>query len=107
MQPEQIGEFSIAKLLAGIAGSFVSLRFMHGTLIQRIILAVGGAALSYYATTPFAMWMGARDAEGLIGFFIGMFGMAIVSKIYEVIHAADATLIAGDIWEWIKRKWGA
>ena len=107
MQPEQVSEFSTAKLLAGIAGSFVSLRFMSGTLIQRVILAIGGAALSYYATTPFATWVGARDAEGLVGFFVGMFGMAIVSKIFEVIQAADAKLIAGDVWEWIKRKWGA
>lgn len=102
-----MGEFSIAKLLAGIAGSFVSLRFMSGTLIQRMTLAVGGAAMSYYATTPFAYWVGAQNAEGLVGFFIGMFGMAIASKAYEIIQLADAKMMAADVWEWVKRKWGA
>lgn len=44
MPNDHLGELSIAKLLAGIAGSFVSLRFMAGTLLQRMTLAVGGAA---------------------------------------------------------------
>ena len=48
-----------------------------------------------------------QNAEGMIGFLIGMFGMAISAKIYEVIKAADAKELAGDVWVWLKRKWGA
>ena len=103
----QLQDFSIAKLLAGVAGSVVSLRFVQGTITERAFMGIGGAALSYYASTPAAQWVGVKDAEGLVGFLIGLFGMAIMAKVYEVIQSADATKIAMDGWETIKRKWGA
>lgn len=104
---DQIPDFSIAKLAAGIAGSVVSLRFVQGSVLERVFMGIGGAALSYYATTPVSIWAGVRDAEGLVGFLIGLFGMAVMAKVYEVIQLADATKIAGDAWEAIKRKWSA
>jgi len=107
MQLDPLGELSLAKLAAGIAGSFVSLRFLSGTPAQLLMLAVGGTSLSYFASTPAAIWLNMQNAEGMVGFLIGMFGMAILSKVFEVIQSADAKVIAADIWEWIKRKWGA
>lgn len=97
----------IFKLVAGIAGAVVSLRFVQGTWVERLLMAVGGAALSYFATTPLAEWLAAPRAEGVIGFFIGLFGMAIVAKVYEVVQILDAKQIATDLWETLKRKWGA
>lgn len=85
----------------------ISLRFVQGTMIERTSMAVGGAALSYYASTPVALWAGTNDAEGLAGFLIGLFGMAIVAKLYEVIMIMDAKQFAADVIETIKRKWGA
>lgn len=96
-------DISIAKLVAGAAGAFVSLRFVQGTFIERMSMCIGGAALSYYATTPTALWVGLPHAEGLVGFLIGLFGMAIMAKIYEAIQATSA----GDILEALKRKWSA
>lgn len=100
-------DLSVAKLLAGIAGSVVSLRFVQGTMVERVLMAFGGAAFSYYATTPAALAIGVQDAEGLVGFLIGLFGMAIMAKLYEVVLVVDAQRIAADAWETIKRKWGA
>ena len=100
-------DFSIAKLAAGLAGSVVSLRFVQGTIPERIFMGIGGAALSYYASTPAAQWVGIKDAEGLVGFLIGLFGMAIMAKVYEVILVTDAKMIASDLWTSVKRKWGA
>lgn len=100
-------EVSIAKIAAGAAGAFVSLRFVQGSAVERMFMGVGGAALSYYATTPIALWAKVGDAEGLIGFLIGMFGMAIISKLYEVVAMLDAKQIASDVWATLKRKWGA
>lgn len=100
-------DFSLFKLAAGLAGAVVSLRFVQGTYLERLTMAVGGAALSYFGTTPLADWLAAPKAEGVIGFFIGLFGMAIVAKIYEVIQLLDAKQIAVDVWETVKRKWGA
>ena len=97
----------IFKLAAGIAGAFVSLRFVQGSWMERLLMAVGGAALSFFATTPLAEWLAAPKAEGVIGFFIGLFGMAIVAKVYEVLILLDAKKISTDLWETLKRKWGA
>ena len=100
-------DISIAKLSAGIIGSLVSLRFVQGTYPERIIMSIGGASLSYFASTPISDWLNVSKAEGLIGFLIGLFGMALVSKIYEVIWLLDAPAIASDLWSAIKRKLGA
>lgn len=100
-------DFSLAKLIAGLAGSLVSLRFVQGTFSERIAMAVGGCALSYYGSTPAAVWIGVHDAEGLVGFLIGLFGMAIMAKLYEIIILADASQMGKDLWETVKRKWSA
>lgn len=104
---EQLPDFSIAKLAAGLFGSVVSLKFVQGTILERALMCVGGAALSYYASTPVVAWVGLPNIEGLVGFMIGLFGMAVVAKGYEVLQMLDAKTIAADGWEWVKRKWGA
>lgn len=97
----------IFKLIAGIAGAVVSLNFVRGTWPERIIMAIGGASLSYFASDNVATWLNVPEALGLVGFLIGLFGMAIVAKVYEVMQLLDAKTIAVDVWETIKRKWGA
>lgn len=97
----------VFKLIAGVAGAVVSLNFVQGTWPERIIMAIGGAALSYFASNNLAVWMGVPEALGLVGFLIGLFGMAIVAKIYEVLQMLDAKQIASDVWASVKRKWGA
>jgi hypothetical protein len=107
MIEDNSADFSLAKLAAGLVGSVVSLKFIQGTYIERGLMCLGGSALSFYGTTPANVWVGIPNAEGLIGFMIGLFGMAIVAKCYEVVQVLDARQIAGVIWEWLKRKWGA
>ena len=97
----------IFKLIAGIAGAVVSLKFVQGTWPERVIMAIGGAALSYFASDNMAKWLNVPEALGLVGFLIGLFGMAIVAKVYEVIQMIDAKKAASDMWAAAKRKWGA
>jgi len=104
---ENIADFSSAKILAGLAGSIVSLKFVAGTYIERALMCVGGASLSYYATTPVYSWVNLPDTEGLVGFMIGLFGMAVVAKCFEVVMAVDAKQVSQDILGWLRRKWGA
>lgn len=100
-------DFSLAKLASGIAGALVSMRFLQGTWPEKVTMAIGGAALSYYATGAVAAWLSIDNAEGLVGFLIGLFGMAIVAKGYEVIQMVDAKQVAADAWGWVSRKWRA
>lgn len=104
---ETTPDFSIAKLIAGLAGSVVSMKFVQGTYPERVLMCLGGAGLSFYGTTPIYQWVQLPNTEGLIGFLVGLFGMAIVAKLYEVLQLMDAQQIAKDLWAWIQRKWGA
>lgn len=104
-QPSDFPDLS--KLGASLLGSFVSLRFVQGTVTERLMMFVGGAAVSFYSTGPIGTWIGGTGLEGLIGFFSGLLGMTVVAKLYEVIQAVDAKSVAADLWAWAKRKWGA
>lgn len=107
MAAETSFDFSIGNLVAGVFGAFVSLRFVQGTTTERVIMAIGGAALSYYATPHTATWLGMQHAEGLVGFLIGLFGMAITAKIYEAILAMPAAQIGQEVFERVRRFfWG-
>lgn len=98
----------ITKLAAGSFGAFVSMRFVQGTPLERMMMGIGGAAVSYFGTTPVAQWVQTnQSAEGLIGFLLGVFGMSIISKVYEVIALLDAKQAAQDLWDGIVRKWKA
>jgi hypothetical protein len=79
--------------LAGVAGAFMSLTFIKGSWSERIVMAAGGAVVSLYATP----WVALRTGlpEGLTGFLLGLFGMAICAKVWEVIQS---TPIA-DLWK--------
>lgn len=105
MPPQDLPDF--AKLAAGVLGSLVSLRFVQGTAIERGLMFLGGAAVSYYTTTPLADWVGGHGLDGLIGFFSGLLGMTVVAKGYEVLQAVDAKQLSADVMAWAKRKWGA
>jgi sulfite exporter TauE/SafE len=99
---------AIAKLGASLVGSLVSLRFVVGTWPERFLMFVGGAALSYYSTESVARWIGGGiDTVGLVGFFLGLLGMTIMSKVYEAIQALDSKQLAADFRNWAARKWGA
>ena len=108
MQPEITShpDIGIAKLISAVAGAALSLKFVVGTWVEKIIMAIGGAFLSYYASTPVAAWMEAPKAEGLVGFLLGLFGMAVVSKVYEVIQSLDAKQAATDLWAAITKRIG-
>lgn len=74
----------LAGKLAGVLGAAVSMRFMQGSLLERLTMAAGGAAGSYFAAPFISLKTGMP--EGLAGFLLGLFGMAVVSKFWEWIQ---------------------
>ena len=91
---DPVHDISYLKLIAGMVGAFVSLRFIDGTKTEKGIMAIGGSAMSYFGTSPTADYLHMANGEGLVGFMIGLFGMAVVSKVYEVIQVIDAPSVA-------------
>lgn len=75
---------TVAVKLAGVLGALVSMRFLQGSWLERLNLAVGGTVLSYFASP----WVSERLSmpEGLTGFLLGLFGMAIASKAWETLQ---------------------
>lgn len=90
MTDQAVQDPSFLKLIAGAAGALVSLRFVQGTWVEKGVMAIGGSALSYFGTSPAATYLNMANAEGLCGFIIGLFGMSIVAKLYELIQFFDA-----------------
>jgi hypothetical protein len=83
----------LAAKFSGVAGAFVSMRFLSGSFKERITSAIGGAIASYYS----APWLALKLAipEGLSGFLVGLFGMAVCSRIWVWWHQSDlGTLVA-------------
>ena len=100
-------EVGLVKIISGVVGALVSLKFVQGTWVEKIFMAFGGSCLSYFATSPIARWIDMENTEGLIGFIIGLFGMAIVAKIYELIQVIDAKQAMTIFLDWLARKWKA
>ena len=85
---------------AGLAGALVSLNFVKGTWPERIVMALSGAILSYFVA-PYVSVRGGIDV-GLSGFLVGLFGMAICSKLWEIIQS----LQAAEIVQSLKTRFG-
>lgn len=92
-------EPSLVKLFAGILGSIVSVGFIKAPPIERMFMAFGGAALSWFAAPWVAKWLNMSDAEGLVGFLLGLFGMAIVAKLYELVQSIDTAALSKSLNE--------
>jgi hypothetical protein len=97
---------SIVTKGAGIAGGLLSLRFVQGTWTQKIVMAAGGAVVSLYATPWAAQKTGLP--EGLTGFLLGLFGMAVCAKAWEAIQVIPLIETWGKATDWLfKRPPGA
>jgi hypothetical protein len=83
---------------APIAGALISLKFVKGTWDEKMLMFAGGAALSFYASPYVSMRTGLP--EGFTGFGLGLFGMAVCAKGYELIQG----LPIREVWDRILNK---
>ena len=97
---------TLAKVIPASLGALVSLRFVQGTLPERLLMTAGGVSLSYYATPVSAAWLQMTHAEGLVGFVIGLFGMTLAAKVYEALQALDAAVLGEELLDAAKKRLG-
>lgn len=90
--------------LAGVAGAMASLVWIRGPWPERVMMAVGGALVSYYASP----WAAARTnmPEGLSGFLLGLFGMAVCAKVWEVVQSLPIAEVWQALIDALKRRLG-
>lgn len=84
---------ALAAKLAGVLGAVVSMRYLQGSWPARLSMAGSGSLVAYYSSPYLALLLGIP--EGLAGFPTGMFGMAIVSRGWEVVQ----TVPIGALWQ--------
>lgn len=91
-------EWPILKMVAGIAGALVSLRWIEGvSLFQKCLMVLGGGVLSYVATDTAVEYLKMPNASGFLAFLIGLFGMSVMNKAFETLAALNASDIAATI----------
>jgi hypothetical protein len=91
----------------GIFGAFVAVSRTQGPLKQRALSFMGGSSLSYFCAGPFATAMGMTlDGRGFAGFVLGVFGMAVVAKIYEAIDQFAAGDLSRAVLERFRKALG-
>lgn len=78
--------------IAGVIGSFISLRFFDGlTLWERWVTFIGGVAIGSYGTEPFISGMElegkAHIFETFISLIFALVGMAVISACVKAIQA--------------------
>lgn len=85
-----------------VLGSLVALLFVDAVWPRKVAYFLGGWALSK---------LFGESVQGLIGTSIetaraltGLFGLAIVEKVFDVIYGLDAKKMAGSIAEAIERR---
>jgi hypothetical protein len=93
----------IAKL-SGIAGAVISLNFIKGTWFERVTMALGGSVMSLYISPWIAQRLGLP--EGVAGFLVGMLGMAVTAKLWELIQATPIAEIWAEVVKAIRKKLG-
>jgi len=91
----------------GLIGSLIAtMRFTQGPIAMRGVMFLGGASLSYFAAPSVASMLGMKAAEGLVGFMLGVFGMAIAAKVYEGIAAFDMVALSKGVLDWALKRLG-
>jgi len=85
--------------LAGVAGALASMKFVSGTIVDRTLMVIGGAFFSFYATDWVSQWLALPP--GLTGFLLGLFGMSVLSRVWEWVQSTNA--VSGFLDAWLRR----
>lgn len=83
----------LAKVVPGAVGSLIALSFIGDGLTrkQKAVSFLSGAAVAYYGGPWAVSWFGITDggAQQAVGFFVGLFGLAITKELFKEINTAD------------------
>lgn len=82
----------VTEIAPGVIGALVALRWVGGTPWQLGAALLGGSSCAYYGTPHVAGWLGV--SAGLSGFLLGLFGMAIASRVFDAVSKIELDLNA-------------
>lgn len=91
----------LTRVFPGALGSLVSMLFVRDTWLRRAGMFAAGCALAYFGTPWVAK---ASDLDrGFTGFLLGLFGMAVVGKIFETLRDLEPATFIRD---WLRKRAG-
>ena len=102
--PTELNLDALTTKLAGILGAIVSMKFLQGSWAERLSTAAAGAIVSYYLTPSLSSRIGMP--EGLAGFLLGLFGMAVMSRGWEWVQTTPVAALWQIALEWLQRRSG-
>jgi hypothetical protein len=79
------------QIAPGAVGGIVAMLSAGGGVRQMLTAFAGGAGMSYYGAEHAAGWLGVNP--GFAGFLLGLFGMAIAARVFDLIAAVPASQI--------------
>lgn len=90
-------------MVAGFAGSVVSLAFMQGPIWYRLALFMGGLSAAVYVTPVINAAMGlSADTYGM-AFVVGLFSMSLAARLIQAVQQANFGEINDGIRSWFRR----
>jgi hypothetical protein len=90
----------------GIAGSALALFFMRRPPWTLAGIFLGGCLLAYFGTKWVSVVAGMESADGLVGFLLGLFGMALLAKVHDTIEAIEPIEVWKAIKEFLRKRLG-
>lgn len=91
----------VTKVAPGAIGAFFSLLWIKEAWPRKVVMFLAGAALSRFGNANVSAWSGLD--VGFTGFLLGLFGMSIVAKMFEVWQKFDLGAILS---EWLRKILG-
>ena len=91
----------VVKTAPGVVGSLVSMLFIKEPIVRRLAMFLAGAALARFGT-PWLARLSGLD-EGFAGFMLGLFGMAVIAKMFQAWETFELSLILRD---WMRKVLG-
>lgn len=89
----------VLNALPGAGGSLIALLWLRESKARGAALWAAGSFVAYYAAPVLAKYLTLN--EGVCGLFIGLFSMALVNKVFEVLQSLPLGQI---IQEWISKR---
>ncbi len=91
----------------GVAGSLLALLFMRRPWTMLLAMFVGGCLIAYIVTPWLAAYLEVGPkGEGVVGFLLGLFGMATTAKVFDLIEAINVADIWAALKDWIRKRLG-
>lgn len=96
----------IVPWLPHVTGSALALQFLKEGIsgTQRLFSFASGVACAYYGAPALIEWFGieGQHVSSVIGFFVGLFGLAIVRELFKELN--DLNLLQALRDKWLGKK---